>query len=196
MESSANFQRTIAVTPVLPPALAGLWIDVAHISKQSTYMQFSNMAYLLQFQVSPVQPLRCPPERFVCEVPYRKLQGNRRPRQLENTIPSGTLITPNPPQKLTTMPQNQKPKIENRESKIPPARPGYHLTKLGWLPKEWEVVKLEELQISLIIRIWHSSSSQYADEGIPLLRGANHKKESVEVVTLMRKKYRSIMMVL
>ena len=53
------FQRTIAVTPVLPPALAGLWIDVAHISKQSTYMQFSNMAYLLQF-ISPVQPASLP----------------------------------------------------------------------------------------------------------------------------------------
>lgn len=46
------FQRTITVTPILPPTLPGKWIDVRSVSKQSAYLQLASMAYLLQF-ISP-----------------------------------------------------------------------------------------------------------------------------------------------
>jgi type I restriction enzyme S subunit len=51
------------------------------------------------------------------------------------------------------MPQNKKTKNKNaadsstanQKPNSPTAKPGFKLTKLGWIPEEWEVVRLEDM---------------------------------------------------
>jgi type I restriction enzyme S subunit len=58
---------------------------------------------------------------------------------------------PNPPQKQTTMPQNQLSNIATAEGSSEAnqishiSRPGFKQTKIGWLPVEWEVVRLKDI---------------------------------------------------
>ena len=62
----------------------------------------------------------------------------------------------------------------------PPAKPGYKKTKLGWIPEEWEVVKLKSLSIKIMVGIASAATHAYRESGIPMFRNQNIKEEGLD----------------
>lgn len=66
-------------------------------------------------------------------------------------------------------------------------RPGYKLTKLGWLPVEWEVVRLGQLLKSKKkITYGIVQPGEYISNGIPMIRSQDYTKNAWDLTTIMQ----------
>lgn len=85
----------------------------------------------------------------------------------------------------TPMPTNQSSPLANQESPI--SKPGYQLTKLGWLPEEWEVVKLDsQTENGRKIGYGVVQTGPHIDDGIPCVRVVDLKDGPVSVSEMIR----------
>ena len=57
---------------------------------------------------------------------------------------------------------------------------GYKKTKLGWIPEEWKIIKLEKYCHKIMVGIASSATHAYRDKGIPLLRNQNIKENYLD----------------
>jgi type I restriction enzyme S subunit len=57
---------------------------------------------------------------------------------------------------------------------------GYKKTKIGWIPTDWELIKLEEVCHKIMVGIASSATHAYRENGIPLFRNQNIKEKGLD----------------
>ena len=59
-------------------------------------------------------------------------------------------------------------------------KPGYKQTKLGWIPEEWRLLRLEAASGKVMVGIAGAATHAYRDSGIVLLRNLNIKENRID----------------
>ncbi|MCB2411044.1 restriction endonuclease subunit S [Hymenobacter lucidus] len=64
-------------------------------------------------------------------------------------------------------------------------KPGYKLTRFGWIPEEWEVMKLSDVTSKVTVGIASAATHAYRNTGIILLRNLNIKEGYLDTSDLL-----------